>query len=322
MNNAVWSIGSLLFSCWVAVQVLHPFDIQYLTNEQLQVIKQDKLFWEWDSPYGNIEMHYIEKGEGPEHVLLLHGFRGHSYTWKKMIEPLAAAGYHVWAVDMIGFGLSGKPDNVPYDYHFFVDQMQAFMEAKKIQNVHLIGNSMGGGLALSLALDQPERIKSLTLISALGYPLELPFYFTISTHLSNIYKPFLGSSMVRNGLKRLVYDQNQITDEQIEAYSMPFRLHGGVEASIATLHNFDNHRLEEMSKQYSFMNCPVLVIWGDHDTLIPLTHYENFLKDFPTSDSCLIPECGHLPQEEKSNDVLAAIFPFLEKNVIGPEHMN
>lgn len=299
---------------WMTLVVLFiATDIQILAPEEQQKLKEGKQFWEWRSAYGPLAMHYIEKGAGSRHLLFLHGFRAHSYTWKALMDPLAKAGYHVWSIDLIGYGLSDKPDNVIYSVDFFVQQVHAFMEAQSISQAHLIGNSMGGGLALSLALAHPHCVSSLTLLSALGYPLDLPLYISLGRHINQIWIPFLGPQMVKYCLKQIVFNGELVTDEQVEAYSLPYRFPGGVAASLLTLQKFDNQRLVEMGQHYASLTYPILIIWGDHDILIPVSHYEKFLKDFPHAERLLIANCGHIPQEEAPEQVLTALLPFLNK---------
>lgn len=314
MRKVLWIITIFAALLWMMLIVLFIFtDIQILGPEEQQKFKEGKLFWKWHSPHGPLAMHYIEKGEGTRHLLLLHGFRAHSYTWRSLIDPLAKAGYHVWAIDLIGFGLSDKPDQGAYNVEFFVQQVNAFMDAQGIAKAHLVGNSMGGGLALSIALAHPNRVNSLILLSALGYPLDLPLYLSIGRHISQIWIPFLNPTMVRQSLKQIVYQKDKISDEQVEAYSLPYRFPGGLTASLLTLRNFDNQRLVEMGQHYATLPYPILVIWGDHDTLIPVSHYEKFLHDFPHAERLLITNCGHIPQEEAPQEVLAAVLAFLKK---------
>lgn len=314
LKKAIWSVAVLVTICWMMLIILLvSTEIPLLDEEEQQSIKSGKQFWEWNSPYGQLKTHYIEKGEGSHHIILIHGFRAHTYTWKALVEPLANAGYHVWAIDLIGFGLSDKPEDVIYHPDFFVKQIHAFMESQEIAQAHLIGNSMGGGLALSLAIDYPQKVSSLTLLNALGYPLDIPFYMSIGRHLTKFWPGFLGPTMIRYGLKQIVYHQELVSDEQVEAYCLPYRFPGGINASLLTLDNFDNQILIEMERQYPSLNTPTLVIWGDHDQLIPLNHYEKFLKDFPSAEKLLISNCGHIPQEEAPQEVLAVLLPFLAK---------
>jgi len=314
MKKILWFFAVLVGLSWMTLVVLFvSTDIQILEPEEQQKLKEGKNFWKWRSAYGPLALHYIEKGEGSKHLVLLHGFRSHSYTWQSLIDPLADAGYHVWAMDLIGYGLSDKPEHAVYSIDFFVQQLHAFMKAKGITDAHLVGHSMGGGLALSIALAHPQNINSLTLLSALGYPLDLPLYISLSTHISQIWAPFLGPTMVRHCLKEIVFNKEKVTDEQVEAYSLPYRFPGGVAASLLTLQKFDNQRLIEMGRNYASLSSPMLIIWGDHDTLIPLSHYEKFIKDFPHSQKLLIANCGHIPQEEDPEQVLKVMLSFLQK---------
>jgi pimeloyl-ACP methyl ester carboxylesterase len=314
MRKLLWIVATGIGLVWmIGVVLFISTDIQILEPEEQQKIKEGKLFWEWSSPYGPLAVHYIEKGEGPNHLILLHGFRAHTYTWKYLTDPLSQAGYHIWAIDLIGYGLSDKPHHVPYDVDFFVQQVESFMEAKGISNAHLVGNSMGGGLALNIALEYPQRVRSLILLSALGYPLDLPLYLSIGRHINQIWAPFLGPRMVRLCLNEIVYDQELVSDEQVDAYCLPYRLPGGITASILTLQKFDNQRLIEMGSRYTTLHYPLLVIWGDHDWLVPVSHYEKFLRDFPHAKRLLITNCGHIPQEEAPQQVLAAILEFLQR---------
>jgi pimeloyl-ACP methyl ester carboxylesterase len=231
-----------------------------------------------------------------------------------LIDPLARAGYHVWAVDFIGYGLSDKPEHVTYHLDFFLDQLTSFMEAKGITKAHLVGNSMGGGLALNLALSYPLQVSSLSLFNALGYPLELPFSVSICRHISHLWSPFLGPRMVRHTLKSIVYNGEEISDEQVEAYCLPYRLPGGIAATLLTLQQFDNRHLVKMTEQYSALKHPMLIIWGEKDSQIPFSHYEKFVHDFPSAKKLLISKCGHMPQEETPHEVLSTLLEFLQEH--------
>src|SRR5262249_27385797 len=151
--------------------------------------KEGQTFWQWNYSSKTYNIHYIERGEGANHVLLLHGFGAHSYTWRFMVDELAKAGYHVWSIDLIGFGYSDKPRGVAYDLHLFTEQIEAFMQAKQIDQPSLIGNSMGGGLALNLVVNRPDHYRSLILIDALAFPIKLPFYFAVTKSMGKLVKP-------------------------------------------------------------------------------------------------------------------------------------
>jgi pimeloyl-ACP methyl ester carboxylesterase len=314
MKTVLWILVIFIGTVWmISVVLFMSTDLQILGPEEQKKLKDGKSFWEWSSPYGSLNTHYIEKGEGSNHIVLIHGFRAHSYSWRYLIDPLSQAGYHVWTIDLIGYGLSDKPDQIPYNVDFFVQHVKAFMDAKGITKAHLVGNSMGGGVALKMAISHPHHVCSMTLLSALGYPVEIPLYLSIGRHISHIWPPFLGPRMVRHILSQIVFDKKNISDEQVEAYCMPYRLPGGVLASILTLQQFDNQYFIEMAQHYPTLPHPSLIIWGEHDSLIPMSHYEKFQKDFPKAQHFLFANCGHIPQEETPQEVLNAMLLFLQK---------
>lgn len=283
-----------------------------LTPEEEKVLKANKTFFVWNSRFGPQSIHYVEQGTGDKHIILIHGFRAHTYTWRNIITPLAEAGYHVWAIDLLGFGLSDKPVDIGYDVFLHLEQIADFMDGMKIPKAHLVGNSMGGGLALGMASLYSEKVQSITLITALGYPLE-SWSVRIGQWLGSWIGPFLGPKAVRHGLHEIVYKTENITDEQVEAYSLPYRLQGGIEASIGVLQSFDNAKLKWLHQFFKKLKLPILVIWGDKDPLIPVSHYQQFLEDFPAASRCLIEDCGHIPHEEASKEVEAAILDFLKR---------
>lgn len=297
-----------------------PRETTLLSREEQQRLKQNKTFWTWNSDYGNLDVHYIEKGTGPHHLILLHGFRANTFTWHHLIDPLVKAGYHVWALDLIGYGLSDKPAHVPYHTEFFIDQIHAFMVGNQIEQAHLIGNSMGGGLTLGMAVTHPKQVQSLILINALGYPLDLSFYLIIGKNFGHFLTPLIGPTVIRQGMEDIVYKKENLSNEQIEAYVLPYRLPGGTLATTKTMENFDNQRLIALKEQYKFIHKPMLVIWGEKDRLIPLDHYHQFVADFPFCDHALISDCGHIPQEEAPKEVLEVLLPFLNKQINSKTH--
>lgn len=291
---------------------LFVFDeLQKLPQEQQEKLLEGKTVWTWDSPYGPLPTHYIEAGTGSRHLLLIHGFRANTYTWHHLITPLATAGYHVWAIDLVGYGLSAKPGHLPYGIDFFTSQLKAFMEAHHIQKADLVGNSMGGALALNLASLDPHYIHSLVLINPLAYPIDIPLYISTTKNFQPIWIPFLTPSVIRLSLNYIVFDPKTITDGQVEAYSLPYKLHGGSTSALLTLRNYNNAQILKIAEAYPFIKNPILLIWGKEDRLLPLSHYTHFCQDFPFAHTFLIPFCGHIPQEEHPTLVVETILKFL-----------
>jgi len=179
-----------------------------------------------------------------------------------LIDPLAAAGYPVWSIDLIGPGLSDKPEQVSYDLPLFLDQINAFFIDKNIPDATFIGNSMGGGVSLAVTLSNSKLVNSLILIDALGYPLSLPPFLQYSKSLGLVSQPLMGRWAIKHILEFVMYDPAKITEEQIDAYLYPLRMPGGDSSIIKLLQNHDNELLKNMSKQYRSLKMPVLLIWG------------------------------------------------------------
>lgn len=307
----------LLSSLLIALAILSMLSFfmakyQILDPQEQERLKLGKTFWKWNySDHITPSIHYIEKGSGSSHIILIHGFRANTYTWRHLIDPLAQSGFHVWALDLVGYGYSDKPE-LEYKFDLFLQQISDFMKEKKIEKAHFVGGSMGGGICLGMAVFQPQKVESLTLISALGYEMDLPLSASIIKNLSFLWGPFLGPNMVRKGLQQLVYSKDSITDEQINAYCLPYYFPGGSSAALSTLKNFDNDKLKELSQKYQQIDHPLLLVWGKEDPLIPIEHFDNFCRDFPHAEIVLFQQCGHIPHEEKPEEVTSSILSFVQ----------
>lgn len=264
--------------------------------------------WQWNHAKKSYKIYYLEKGSGNRHLVLIHGFGGNSYTWRYLLDALAQAGYHVWSLDLIGFGQTDKPD-LPYGKDLFVDQVNQFMEAQGINSATLVGNSMGGGIALTMAIEHPKKVESLILIDPLAFPVRFPYYFAIPKIFGNLTKPFFGRMLTKAILTDIMYNPQKITEEQITAYTLPLQMKGGREAFIKTLQSFSPAEFEQLSKHYKELQIPLLVIWGREDRLMKPSYRTKFHL-FPNAKIVEIPFCGHIPQEECPQPVIQAILNF------------
>ena len=125
-----------------------------------------------DGKFFDFEGHrtyYIDRGPADKPALvLIHGFGSSVYTWRHLIEPLAAHN-RVIALDLVGFGFSDKPD-IDYDMSLFSRQVTALLDALQIKQAIFAGNSMGGKVTLFTAIHAPERVSKMILIDAAAYP--------------------------------------------------------------------------------------------------------------------------------------------------------
>lgn len=298
----LFSITRILFILLFVAKLLHA----------KQDFMEERTFWEWNYQSTSYNVHFVEKGTGDRHLFLIHGFGSHIYTWHHLIDKFAEAGFHVWSLDLIGFGYSEKPLKIPYGLHLFVSQIEDFMKAKSISSADFVGNSMGGGVALAMAVEHLNRVKSLTLIDPLAFPIQLPYYYDIPKKLGKLTFPFIGRTTVKMILKNLVFDSNKITEDQITAYTSPLLMKGGKEAFLKILQNMDMRELDHLSLRYREINVPLLLIWGEQDRLIPITYLKRLTQIFPKAKTLVISNCGHIPQEECPQEVLKGMLNFLQ----------
>ncbi|MBW1988107.1 MAG: alpha/beta hydrolase, partial [Deltaproteobacteria bacterium] len=115
-----------------------------------------------------IRIHYQEWENPGEDVVLIHGYASSTYTWKDVAPVLADHGYHVYAVDLKGFGWSDKPGDDRYAPEDFMECVNSWMDAVGLESAVLAGNSMGGFISALMALEHPEKVEQLILVDAAG----------------------------------------------------------------------------------------------------------------------------------------------------------
>jgi len=248
------------------------------------------------------KIHYAEAGSGPT-VILLHGLGGSWRAWQQNIAPLAEK-FHVIAPDQIGFGKSDKP-LVNYRIRTYVDFLDQFCKQLNIDRATLVGNSMGGWIAVLFTTTFPDRVDKLVLEDAAGYPPP------------NTVDPrtFYGlNPTTRAGMKALVakvfYSKLFQTDAAIDA-AIANRLAAGDGYTINSITESIIRGEDFLDDQVKTIKRPTLIVWGREDGLTPLTDGERFKQEIAGSKLVVIDECGHVPNLEKAAEFNAALMKFL-----------
>jgi pimeloyl-ACP methyl ester carboxylesterase len=263
-------------------------------------------------------MAYLDVGKGKP-VILIHGFGGSMWHWEYQYLALAQT-HRVLIPDLIGSGLSDKPQ-ATYSPEQLVKFFLEFMNSLEIEQAILIGNSMGAGLAMAVALDYPDRVDRLVLIS--GFPAQVedsvasPQYRQFLHHrpplwLATIGNRFAGRGATERLLKEIVYQPEFISASIIER-SFHNRQRGDL---LTPLYSLLDH-IHSWEKRYGqrIANIPhqALLLWGDHDRVFPLDVGKKVKNLLPQAEWHIIPEAGHLPQWEQPQVVNPLILSFLEK---------
>ena len=260
-----------------------------------------------------VRIHYQEKGVGTP-LVLLHGFTSSTYSWKDIFEPLSRT-FRVIAVDLKGFGFSGKPDG-DYTRRAQAQLVAHLLDHLKIERAWLVGSSMGGEIALNVALANPQHLAGLILIDSAGVEVKggsslAPAYVRI---------PFVGRALaalaltsdklVREGLEKSFFDDAKITNERVAHYYRPLRTRGGQLAALRARTQAEQFPVEQ---DLGRVNARTLIIWGAEDSVIPLAAGRTMNSLIKTSKLVIIEKCGHLPQEEMPERVLDEVMSFIGK---------
>lgn len=258
-----------------------------------------------------IEIHFQEFGDRSHPTMLLvHGFTASVYVWKTVAPMLAAAGFHVIAADLVGFGFSQKPAWFDYTIQSQARILSRLMDRLGIGTATVVGSSYGGAVALTLTLDYPERVGRLVLVDAVinDEPKDHPILKLASVPgVGEVMTPFLIDSklFMKLRMQNTIAPANHhlITNDRIESIIRPLAAADGHRAVLHTGRNWNADRIEH---DLGLINQPTLIIWGEEDSVVPLRHGETLYNSVLHSRLVVLKECGHVPMEEKP-DIFAEL---------------
>ncbi len=267
----------------------------------------------------NLRVHYKISGEGQPAFILLHGFGASVFSWREIVEPLGALG-SVVAYDRPAFGLTERPlrweDGAnPYTPEAQVDLVVGLMDALGLDNAILVGNSAGGTVAVQVALAHPERVKALVLVSAAifeggGAPSWIrPL---LNTPQLDRIGPLLARQISQRGdafLDTAWHDPGRITPDVRAGYRQPLRADNW-DRALWELTRASRQR--DLADGLADIEIPSLVITGDDDRIVPVESSIRLAQELPNAQLVIIPNCGHLPQEECPEPFLASVQAFVD----------
>lgn len=257
-----------------------------------------------------------EKGKGRP-VLLLHGLGASSYTWRLIEDDLARTN-RVIAIDLKGFGYFDKPLDGRYSITDQARLISNYINERNLRDVVIVGHSFGGAVALAAALSETDtgerRIARLVLIDAVAYRQPMPFFFQV---LRTPLVGLIGMELVppelqiSEALQAAYYNERKIEDDTVKMYASPLHTEGGRHALFHTINSLEPDKADMMSSRYRAMMLPALLLWCDHDRIVPLEFGKKLAHDLPNARIEIIENCGHLPHEEQPTDTLRAIQRFI-----------
>ena len=258
-------------------------------------------------------------GEGPD-VLLLHGLGATKASFFDTAAALGKAGYRVHAMDFPGFGRSSKPATAPYSARWFAETVVDVMDALEIERAHVVGNSMGGRVALEVGLRAPERVAGVALLCPAvafirrGYH---PIVRALRPELG-ILPHKINRSLVAKQLSALFADPDALDPSVADIVVDEFqRVYSSPGARIAFLTAARNIYLDKPFGRGGFyprlseLAAPSLFVWGTHDDLIPAGFKRHVAEWLPSAEQIVLAGCGHVPQVERPEQTIGLLRRFL-----------
>ncbi len=257
----------------------------------------------------------LSAGEGPDTVLCLHGLGGTKASFLPTVAAMSGA-YRVVAMDLPGFGESDKPIRAAYDAAFFARAAFDTLDALGIEAAHLVGNSMGGRVAIEAGLMDRDRVRGMVLLSpALAWLRDRRWAPVV-----RLLRPELGlvqmtpRPVVERVVRRLVPGGGTGwaaagVDEFLRAYTTP-RGRAAFYAAARNIYLDEPHGDDGFWKRLAGLSADGLFVWGRRDTLVPIAFMKHVERALPSARHVEL-DCGHVPQLERPRETHAAMLDFL-----------
>jgi pimeloyl-ACP methyl ester carboxylesterase len=278
-----------------------------VVTQQLTLAPLEKLTWDWRG----YSIRYTVVGVG-QPLLLVHGFGASLGHWRQNIPALAAGGYRVFAIDLLGFGGSAKPA-LDYSLELWQELLKDFWSAHIQTPTVFVGNSIGGLLCLMMLANHPETAAGGVLLNCAGgmnhRPGELnpPLRFVMAMFNNLVRSPRFGAFMfnqirqkhrIRRTLSQVYRNREAITDELVDMLYAPSCDEGAQKVFASVLTAPPGPSPAELLPRVS---QPLLVLWGAADPWTPIAGasiYQEFANTHPLT-FVSIPDTGHCPHDDR-----------------------
>ena len=255
-----------------------------------------------------LRLHFLDEGSGPV-VLWLHGSgpgaSGYS-NFKGNYPQFVAAGFRNLVVDLPGFGRSDKPEDAQYNLDFFVNAMSGFLKAVGVKRATLLGNSLGGAIALGLALAEPARVEKLILMAPGGVEDRETYFKMIGIQrMVELYNAGpLGIEHMRRIMSLQLFDSSQLDDKLLAER---------VAVAVLQPRNlFTTMMVPNMTERLEELRAPILGFWGTDDNFNPASGALKVLTHAPDARFIMLNRCGHWVQVEHRELFNKACLEFLK----------
>lgn len=255
----------------------------------------------------NIYCEYVLNNKPP--VILIHGFVSSTYTFNQLI-PLLAENYSVIAIDLPGFGRSEKSRTFVYSYENYAKLVIRCLDYFQLNDVKIVGHSMGGQIALNIARLVPERVQCLFLLGSSGYLKSANRFLVYSSYLPlfRLYvRRTINNQRVMDNLRNVFHNHSYITKEHVREFERPLK---DKDFPICLIRLLRHREGDLPSTELEKINTPTLLVWGEDDRVVPLRIGKKLEQDLPNAELISFKETGHLITEERPHEIASLIHSF------------
>lgn len=266
-----------------------------------------------------LKTRYWQIGDHGSPLLLIHGIGVAMEWYAENIDTLAQR-HRLYLVDLPGHGRTDKPQ-AAYTLDYYAEFVSQFMQKVGLEQAAVLGHSLGGGVALRLALSYPQRVNKLILMASAALGKEIAFPFRLAT------LPWLGEVLTKPSafnasatLKSVFHDSAKIPanfHEVLVRYGKEPGAHAAILATLRAGVNFWGVRDEVLDSTVGKLreiHCPTLILWGKQDAIFPAKLGERAQRAIPQAQLYLFEQCGHNPQVEQREEFHRLVLEFLDAN--------
>jgi pimeloyl-ACP methyl ester carboxylesterase len=263
----------------------------------------------------NYNLNYAIKGKGTVDIVLLHGFGLSTYSWVFVENKFDLEKFRLILIDLKGSGFSDKPKNGNYTIRAQAEIVLSLLSYLEIEKFNLIAHSYGGIVALYLLyLKNGTNIPKAILVDTPGFGDTTPFFIKAlkNPFLSFIsLKLFSSRFLARKIIKQTFYNHQKSLKKLLKQYTFFHSIKNNDRAIIQMAEQLVPENLDEIIDNYKNVKSEILIVWGAEDKLIDVEKGKKLNSKFKNSQMVIIPECGHVPHEEKPTEFYEAIIKFL-----------
>lgn len=282
----------------------------YLTGAQLHEQNPRRTYVEIDG----VALHYQQTGLGRP-LVFIHGLLEDYRIWRH-VTPGLTYGNTVYELDLMGFGLSEKPQHISYDLDAYVAQLTAYIDNFHLENLILAAHDYGAVVAVTYAIRNPSNVHKLIIMSA---PLSVNESPPLDIRLLGL--PLVGNLLsgdwfFKRILQAGVYDKRIMDEAMLKQYLKPFHTDPGARVAVVKfLREFGLFRalVDEIQPNLRLLDMPILLLWGGQDTFTPMHIARELDVAIQNADLQVVTRSGHYILEDRPEDVRAQIKEWIDR---------